>query len=296
MKNCKSKLCAMGLVLAFMTAALAADKPNLTFKITRINPPEALQILVKGVNNAGVKVGRYQDTDTSFHGFMLKVNKFTDIDHPDAADTTNCRSINYNGAAAIVGDYVNSNGSGVNVGFLFKNGKFTDIPGPSGAVAAVASGINDNGDIVGTYQDASFVDHGFLLKGTKYTTLDVPGSTSTDAEAIDNKGNILLFSQSTSCPGCAWLFNGTTYKKINVPGAAASFPEGLSNYGDIVYEWLDSSYTVHGALRHAGKYYKFKFPGGVDTSSTGINDRQVIVGTEVARQDRTWRGFKVTYH
>jgi uncharacterized membrane protein len=262
MKNCKSILCVMGFVLAFIVAAPAADAPNLTFKITRVNPPDALQILVMGVNNAGVKVGRYQDKDTSFHGFILKGNKFTDIDHPDAADSTNCRSLNYNGAVAIVGDYINSDGTGVNVGFLFKNGKFTDITGPAGAVSAVASGINDHGDIVGTYQDSSFASHGFLLRGTTYTTLDVPGTVNTNAQSINNKGDIVLAAYSTSCPGCAWLFNGKSYKKINVPGAAVSFTEGLSNNGDIVYEWLDSSNAVHGALRHGGKYYKFDFPGG----------------------------------
>jgi uncharacterized membrane protein len=293
MKTCKSILCVMGLVLAFIVASPAADAPTLILKITEIHPPDELQIIVNGINNAGVKVGAYQDKGTAFHGFMLKGNKFTDIDDPNGYET-HCRGINSDGAVAIVGDYYVSS-EDTNIGFLYKNGTFTDIPGPAGSLTAVASGINNNGDIVGSYEDSSFLWHGFLLRGTTYTTLDAPDSTDTDAHGIDNKGNIVLNSGAGSCAGCAWLFNGKTYKKINVPGALASFPQGLSNNGDIVYEWMDAGYIVHGALRHGRKYYKFDFPGGVDTSATGINDHHVIVGTEVAHRDHHWHGFKVTY-
>jgi uncharacterized membrane protein len=58
-----------------------------------------------------------------------------------------------------------------------RDAKFTDIPGPRGAKSSVAYGINDSGLIVGVYSDSTGKDHGFLLRGKTYTTLDPPGHT-----------------------------------------------------------------------------------------------------------------------
>jgi probable HAF family extracellular repeat protein len=47
-----------------------------------------------------------------------------------------------------------------------------------------AVGISESGQIVGDYQDSTGKLHGFLYSNGSYTTLDPPGSTSTEAYGI----------------------------------------------------------------------------------------------------------------
>src|SRR5580692_7352881 len=191
MKNSKvTASVVVGIVLASIVAATAADTPPLTFKFTTTNVAGAIQTTPAGVNNAGMSVGQYEDRSKVFHGYLLDGKKLTTLDDPKGTNTV-CANLNPNGAIAIVGAYINSKGN--SVGFLHKEGRFTDIPGPAGATASAAYGINDTGTIVGFYTDSSGATHGFLLRGETYTTLDVPGASSTVALGINNKGSIVLF-------------------------------------------------------------------------------------------------------
>ncbi len=56
---------------------------------------------------------------------------------------------------------------------------FTTIEFP-GATLTNAFGINTRGDIVGNYVNADKSEHGFLLSGGQYSTIDFPGDTTTE--------------------------------------------------------------------------------------------------------------------
>jgi hypothetical protein len=64
---------------------------------------------------------------------------------------------------------------------------------------------------------------------------------------------------------------------------------------DVVYEWLDSSSVAHGALFHAGKYYKFDYPKAAQTYGAGVNDKNLIVGQFQETSTGLSHGFKATY-
>jgi hypothetical protein len=49
-----------------------------------------------------------------------------------------------------------------------------DVPG---SIGTEARAINSNGDIVGTYVDSAFKEHGFLLHAGAFTPLDFPRGT-----------------------------------------------------------------------------------------------------------------------
>src|SRR5215217_4682083 len=55
-----------------------------------------------------------------------------------------------------------------------------------------ACGINNRGQIVGLYNDESG-QHGFLLSGGTYTTINFPGASTqgTQAQGINNRGDIV---------------------------------------------------------------------------------------------------------
>lgn len=300
MKNYRSITSMLAFVLVFaVVAATAADAPKLKFKFFTHNVPDALQTYANGINNAGVTVGIYQDTSKVWHGYILKGKDVTTLDDPNAPpETTNAEYINYNGAIKVVGFY--SNSARTHMGFLYEKGTFTDIPGPAGAISSEANGINDKKEIVGDYIDSSGVMHGFLLKGTEYTTLDVPGA-STIAWQVNNKDRIVLSNWYS--PAHTYIYNVKTkkFQKIkDVPGAVNSYGTGLNNEGDISFFWDDSSGKRHGALcpecaSKNRKYYKYDYPKAVWTLGAGINDKQTIVGTYQAQTNGPYSGYKATF-
>jgi uncharacterized membrane protein len=296
MKDCKSMLWVLGLILGCTIGASAADAPPLTFKFTKASVPGATMTEPGGINNAGVSVGLYVDSAGIQHGYILNGKKLTTLDDPSAkTGTTAGSNLNPDGAISVVGSYVSST-TGNSVGFRYKGGKYTDIPGPSGAVATFGSAINDTGAIVGYYVDSAGVFHGFLLKGKKYTTLDVPGATATFATGINKSGKIVLYWFDSGGHAESSLYNGKTYKTINVPGAANSYALDNDAAGDVCYEWQDSANVIHGALLHSRKYYKFDYPKSTATYGGGINDKSNIIGGyQTSTGGSNWFGFKVTY-
>ena len=69
---------------------------------------------------------------------------------------------------------------------------------PPGARSSTAFGINARGDVVGTFVDQSFVQHGFLLRKGEFTVIDFPGARGTIARGISPRGDII---GSYSLPG-----------------------------------------------------------------------------------------------
>lgn len=51
--------------------------------------------------------------------------------------------------------------------------------------------LNDRGQITGAY-DAAGRHHGFVLRRGRYTTIDAPGRTVTDAWGINDLGQIII--------------------------------------------------------------------------------------------------------
>ncbi len=295
MKTCKPVLRVLAVVLACVCIATAADTPKLALKFRQANVPGAQQTEPFGINNAGVTVGTYQDTSGVWHGYTLKGKKLTALNDPTGTNTT-CYGVNLNGRISVVGTYTNSKGN--REGFLYKNGKFTDIPGPAGATESGAADINDTGAIVGVYKDSSNVFHGFLLRDKKYTTMDPPGSIYTVAAGINDKGYIVFYWEDSNggFESSITKDSGKTYHTINVPDApTGSAVQSINSTGDRVYQWGDSSGAVHGALFHAGKYYKFDYPQSVFTSANGINDKSLIVGPYQAKSNGPYSGYKATY-
>jgi len=291
-KYCKSIPGVLGFALTLIAAATAADAPRLTFRFTTVNVPGATQTIPGGVNNSGVMVGQYFDNSGAAHGYILNGKKLTTLDDPNGT-SSDAISVNPNGSIAVAGSYINSTGK--QEGFLYKRGKFTDVPGPTGALVSSAFGINDKGEIVGFYEDSTRIVHGFLLKGKTYTTLDVPGATSTFAAGINGKGIIVLQWLDSKGAMESSLYNGKTYRTIDVPGAAASYVQNINAAGDAIFGWMDSSGIAHGALLHGGKYYKFDDPKAVQTYPGGINDRHLIVGAYQVKSNGPYQGFKATY-
>jgi probable HAF family extracellular repeat protein len=149
-----------------------------------------------------------------------------------------------------------------------------DVPG---AILTNANGINASGQIVGAYNASG--DHGFLLSGGSYTTLDVTGTTSgTNANGINASGQIVGSYVDASSHVHGFLLKGGSYTTLDVPGSMATFAQGINASGQIV-----GSYDFgHGFLLSGDSYTPIDVPGETQTFAYGINDAGQIVGSSFA--------------
>lgn len=209
-----------------------------------------------GINDRGWIVGNYIDSTGERHGFELQNGSVTTIDVPGSNLSHSFGAVGINKAGDVVGQFCTYTcySVGIQEGYLFSNGTFTTIAypgsdGPSGA----ADGINTNNEIVGAWEDTGGGEHGFMLQGGTYSSIDVPGACFTFATGINKPGDILGWYGDGSCMAHGFLRLGSTYTTLDVPGveSGGSGREhffGINLKGDIVGDYTDASGKTHGFL------------------------------------------------
>ena len=136
-----------------------------TFDEPNSDPP--LGTVAIGINDRGQIVGDYVDRTGDRHGFLLRKGVYTTLDMPGAAHFTVAEGIN--DAGQIVGLYNNAPVADLppanQHGFVLRNGIYTtidvDVPG---STSTTIFSLNARGEIVGSYQDAQGVIHGYVGK------------------------------------------------------------------------------------------------------------------------------------
>ncbi len=174
---------------------------------TSISFPNADGTTAVGINKNGDIVGFYIDSKGT-HGFLLRGGVFSSIDFPGADAFTQAWRINDGGE--IDGRY--QGGDSKYHVFTLSNGSFSSVPDFPGAVQVApgnfneVGGLNNVGDIVSTYCtsnpctgfgatliNAKGIEHGFLLSGGVFTTIDFPVAFSTEPLGVNDSGDIVGF-------------------------------------------------------------------------------------------------------
>jgi hypothetical protein len=219
-----------------------------------------------GINLVGAAVGNYLNlTDDNslfrhYHAYLRSPNGAITKFDPVGSANTDIPNGAINDWGAITGDYwvCAPDFSSCTVhGFVrAPSGVITsfDVPG-AGAdgynlQGTFPQGINDLGEIVGYYEDANNVNHGFVRSATGViTTFDAPGACGAAAPPA----------------GCA--YNGT-------------FAYGINSLGAVVGQYWDENTVPHGFLRAAnGSINKFDVPrAGYLTLPVSINAWGLITG------------------
>jgi uncharacterized membrane protein len=143
-----------------------------------------------------------------------------------------------------------------NEGFIVQNGVFSSIV-PPGASSTFALGLNDSDQVVGDFQDASNVFHGFFRDSNgAISTLDVPfaGATATLAYDINNYG--VIVGQYTGYHGFVhgFIYFQGQFTSFNYPGSVQTSIRGINNKGDITGYYIDKSGVQHGFLALARRH------------------------------------------
>lgn len=168
---------------------------------TSFDPPGSVFTNALGINERGDIVGRYctqlpcaAPGGGSFHGFLLHDGEFTTIDIAGALETD---LFKVNSPGRLVGGFLTPDHKEQIA--LLTNGNLTALAPPAGQPVTLDNGgINERGDIVGTYCDWALPclitpvgTHGFLISGSAFTTIDVPGASATAAIGINARGDIV---------------------------------------------------------------------------------------------------------
>lgn len=153
----------------------------------------------------------------------------------------------------------------------------------------VASGVSGR-EVVGYYQDAALVYHGFLYRGGAYTVLDHPlaGATlgyGTQITGIDN-GNVVGFYTARSITQ-SFIYDGSTWTNLNFPGSNETYARAIS--GNRVAGQYVNNAGSHAFVFDGVNWTTLKYPGSLNTYALGV-DGNTVVGC-YSDASRVFHGF-----
>jgi hypothetical protein len=117
-------------------------------------------------------------------GFIFKNGTYRTIDVPDSAFTDVYQA--QDNGVVMVGDVVKSADNSLHAFRRLGLAKFQILDFPGTSDGTVARWINQRGDIVGANGT-----HGYILRNSRYTTIDFPGAIATLPLAVNDDGVIV---------------------------------------------------------------------------------------------------------
>ena len=282
---------------------------------TTIDPDVSGTVLNAAVNDAGEVVGSYVDANGVQHGFTLSSGVVSSFDIPGAAETDITGVTN---GGQIIGYSLASGPSGTAdaVGFSGAPGNTTSIAVPgqdiepvasdgaltivgtedqssfvdfsgtvttlnvTGAIETTVTDVSATDEIVGSYLDSNYVQHGFTDIGGTFATIDPSGSQSTSITAVNAAGELAGTYVDASGNIFGFTDLGGVITTIAASDAATPFTvvTGINAAGAVVgYEEGDNQ--LNGFIEQNGVISVFDAAGSVATEPSGINDAGLIVGT-----------------
>jgi hypothetical protein len=220
------------------------------------NFPGSVQTQVTGLNNRGVTVGFWSDTnmgvgmDANF-GWVDVNGQFRNADFPtgDSASPVTDQLLGVNDNDIAVGFWVDGQGNNHGYEYNINTGRFSSVVDPQNQGASLqATAINDRGDIAG-----NIGSDGFLLRHGHLTELAVPGASATMALGVNNfdevVGTYMVGSGSSAqMHGFTWQ-PGRGFTSIDDPhGIGTTTINGVNDFGQLVGFYTDAAGNTDGFL------------------------------------------------
>jgi hypothetical protein len=227
---------------------------------TSENDPLGAQTQVVGINGAGVTDGFYVTSTGITNGFIDNSGTFTTVDSPGTS-FNQLLGINNKGEAAGY-SAPNVAGATFQTPYVYDNGKFNYLTSflpaafsannfGGGLNDSQATDINNLGEVSGFYMTDNGADSfGFLLNGTKFTSLQYPGSTFTQALGVNNNGDVVGFYINSTTGGMdGFLYDDGTYESLDDPlGIGTTTINGINDKGDLVGFYVNGADATVGLV------------------------------------------------
>jgi hypothetical protein len=221
------------------------------------NFPGSVQTQVTGLNNRGVTVGFWSNTnmgvgmDANF-GWVDVNGQFRTADFPtgDSASPVTDQLLGVNDSGIAVGFWVDGQGNNHGYEYNISTGRFTSVIDPHDKGASLqATAINDRGDIAGNYGSDGFL----LTRGGQFISLSVPGASATMALGVNDGdevvGTYMVGSgSSATMHGFTWQA-GRGFTSIDDPhGIGTTTINGVNDHGQLVGFYVDATGNTDGFL------------------------------------------------
>jgi hypothetical protein len=229
------------------------------------NFPGSVQTQVTGLNNRGVTVGFWSNTnlgvgkDANF-GWVNVNGHFrqTDFSTSDPASPAIDQNLGVNDNDIAVGFY--TDGQMVNHGYEYniRTNTYTRVTDPSDPTTSLsANAINDLGQVAGAYTNPKTTDtDGFLKVRGQFIDLAVPGASSTMALGVNNfdevVGVFVPSSDANALEGFTWTpqhgFTTVNDPKGVNDGNLTTTINGVNDFGQLVGFYVDANGNTDGFL------------------------------------------------
>ena len=170
---------------------------------------------------------------------------------------------------------------------------------PAGARSSTAFGINARGDVVGTFVDQNFVQHGFLFgKNGEFTVIDFPGARGTIARGISPDGEIV---GTYSLPGDSAVLGSRgflltkqgEFGNVHHPGHTWEVAQRILPDGTILgcYHDQDQMETMRGVIIGRDAASEVDAFGSMNNGATP--DLRLMVGFWFNMMDNQSQGYMI---
>jgi hypothetical protein len=145
-------------------------------------------VVVTGINDQGTLSGYCQTTNSEEQLQTVAWSGYPTNVVFSCYDSTDTQAWAVNNLLLTVGSFTSSDGM-TSSGFIATDQGTCTVVNYPDAAYTVLSGINDKGIITGSYwPSASGAAHGFVLTGSTFASVDVPGSVETGLGQVNNNG------------------------------------------------------------------------------------------------------------
>jgi len=241
---------------------------------TQIDFPNAGSTYCMGVDSSGDISGFYEDTSSSFQGFIFSKGSFTSVSFPGAVSTF-LGGLNDVGQVA-GSSWISDNFAYHSFVYNFQDQTFIRLKTPEGQLT-FSNAINDDGTVVGyTLLVDRTVAFEYSLYSERFKQILPVNVAFAEAFGITDRGQIVgrvvlhngQFSDSV-------VFEGGQYRILNIPGVQAAVsginPAGTAYVG---------GYGQPNGFVYANKVLTtLEFPGAVETFASGVNNAGQVVGS-----------------
>jgi len=229
------------------------------------------------INAHGVVAGQVQAVDGTTVPFLyaVRAQKFTPV---KLSAGLSGYVAGMNDSNAIAG-YVVGSGVFANPRGLLTNGtKAGLLKYPGATRSTLAAAVNDSGAVVGTYQTAASVTHGFTVQAGVYSSFDVPGGTTIFPNTINAGGVIGGGWGDAQFRVHGFIDTAGSFVTLDYPGGNTTVVAALDAAGDAFGNYLDAASAAHAFLYRNGRFVSADYPRASGTTITAANAGGSYVG------------------